>query len=66
MESAKEELQRNRDREEQRAKEISKLKLESSKREADSKKWKDEASAKTVRAYSDEHINIHLHRNSSS
>ena len=49
MESAKEELQRNREREEQRTKEISKLKLESSKREADSKKWKDEASAKSVR-----------------
>ncbi len=49
METTKEELQRNRERDEEKSKEIAKLKQEQGKRDVEFKKWKDVASAKTVR-----------------
>ena len=49
MEASKEELQRNKERDEKRSKEIAQLKLEGNKREVEFKRWKDDAASKAVR-----------------
>ena len=49
MEASKVELQRTRELEQARAKEIAKLKEESKKTDAESRKWKEAALAKSVR-----------------
>ena len=59
MESTKEELQRNKERDDMRTKEIAKLKLEGTKRDAESKKWRDDAASKAVRCKQGERASAH-------
>ncbi len=50
MEAAKQEMQRNKQAEQARARELAKLKETSIKTDQESKKWRDSALSKTVRA----------------